>query len=172
MASNVQGKKDIALWVLDHVPDGGTVLDVGACDGVWAKFLLSLDPDIIIDGVEAYELNVIMHSLHRFYRNVYAMDIDDYRYAHYDIIIFGDVIEHMTVEKAQRVLTYAWDRCDDMIVAVPYMYPQDAIYGNPWEVHKQPDLTPEIFDERYPGFEPLWQTDFYCYYHKAGGASK
>ena len=166
MASNVQGKKDIALWILDHVPDGGTVLDVGACDGVWAKFLLSLDPDIIIDGVEAYELNVIMHSLHRFYRNVYTMDIDDYRYAHYDMIIFGDVIEHMTVEKAQRVLKYAWDRCDDMIIGVPYMYPQDELYGNPYEVHKQPDLTPEIFDERYPGFELIKGSYFYGYYHK------
>lgn len=166
MASYSEGKKEVVLWILDHLPDGGTVLDVGACDGVWSKLIHMLDPDVIIDGVEAYELNVIMHGLKHLYRNVYTMDVDDFRYERYDMIIFGDVIEHMTVEKAQRVLAYAWDRCDDMIVAVPYLYPQDAIYGNPYEVHKQPDLTPEIFDWRYPGFEPLWQNEFYCYYHK------
>ena len=166
MAIYMVGKKEGVRGILDHLPGGCAGLDVGACDGVWSKFIHMLDSDVIIDGVEAYELNVIMHGLKHLYRNVYTMDVDDFRYERYDMIIFGDVIEHMTVEKAQRVLAYAWDRCDDMIVAVPYLYPQDAIYGNPYEVHKQPDLTPEIFDWRYPGFEPLWQNEFYCYYHK------
>lgn len=54
------------------------------------------------------------------------------------------------------------------MVAVPYMYEQDAINDNPDEIHKQSDLTPEIFDIRYPGFVPVWQNEFYCYYWKQG----
>lgn len=166
MASYSAGKDEIVRWICSRVPKNGIILDVGACDGVWSDFIHMQDPDIVLDAVEAFEANVRLHNLERKYRKVFTMDIDDFRYARYDIIIFGDVIEHMPVEKAQRVLKYAWNRCGDMVVAVPYMYPQDAIYGNPWEIHQQPDLTPEIFDERYPGFEPLWQNEFYCYYHK------
>lgn len=57
-----------------------------------------------------------------------------------------------------------------MVVAVPFLYPQDAFGGNPWEKHLQPDLTAEIFAARYPGFSVLCDTGLnYCYYHKENG---
>ena len=71
------------------------------------------------------------------------------------------------MDAAKSELEYARDRCRDMIVAVPFRYEQGALYGNPYEVHVQPDLTPEIFADRYPGFEVLLRArDNYCYYHK------
>ena len=163
MGSYNWGKSDVTHWIKENFPEGSTCLDVGACDGIWHSWI---GPHLVMDAVEAFGPNINFHNLTRKYRKVYEIDIDDFRYAHYDLIIFGDVIEHMEVEKAQRVLKYAWDRCDDMIIGVPYMYPQDELYGNPYEVHKQPDLTPEIFDERYPGFELIKGSYFYGYYHK------
>ena len=74
----------------------------------------------------------------------------------------------MHVPTAQKVLQYAWERCDDLIVALPFMLKQGAIYGNPWELHIQDDLTPERVQERYPGLEILYDCGLwrYCYYHK------
>ena len=71
----------------------------------------------------------------------------------------------MTVEQAQRVIEYAKGRCREMIVAVPFLYRQGPMYGNRWEAHMQEDLTPEKFDERYPGFRMIYRPKpNYAYY--------
>ncbi len=164
MSSYFFGKDTVCAWVRDHFPAGAEILDVGACDGIWRQLL----PEYTMDAVEIHGPNA--DRLHG-YRKVFRRDVDGLPYEHYDLILFGDVIEHMDVEKAQRVLAYARPRCRDMIVAVPFLYPQDAFGGNPWEKHLQPDLTAEIFAARYPGFAVLYDTGLnYCYYHKEGGA--
>ena len=56
-----------------------------------------------------------------------------------------------------------------MIIAVPWLYEQCAIYGNEYGIHIQDDLTPELFAERYLGFDVLCDPGHgYCYYHKGG----
>lgn len=163
MSSYFFGKDTVCAWVRDHFPAGAEILDVGACDGIWRQLL----PEYTMDAVEIHAPNA--DRLHG-YRKVFRRDVDGLPYEHYDLILFGDVIEHMDVEKAQRVLAYARPRCRDMVVAVPFLYPQDAFGGNPWEKHLQPDLTAEIFAARYPGFSVLCDTGLnYCYYHKENG---
>lgn len=167
MASYNEGKKEVVTWICNRLPDGGTVLDVGACDGRWADFIHIIFPDAIVDGVEIYEPNVILNRLVDHYRTVIIGDIADFRYEYYDLVIFGDVLEHMSVEKAQAVLAYARDHCADYVIGVPFEYPQDEIYGNKWEKHLQPDLTPALFDERYPGHELIIMArEDYAYYHR------
>lgn len=162
MASYDFGKKEIEKWIRDNFPIGSTCLDVGPCDGKWADMLRD---HLTMDAVEIFRPNIEEHGLKNKYRNVICGDIADQELEWYDLIIFGDVIEHMTVEKAQKVLRYAKKHCRDMIVSVPWLLEQDAIYGNPWEVHVQADLTEEIFRKRYEGFEPLWMSDNYAYWH-------
>ena len=163
MSSYYFGKDIVCAWIRENFSAGAEILDVGACDGIWRKLL----PEYTMDAVEIHGPNA--DRLHG-YRKVFRRDVDGLPYEHYDLILFGDVIEHMDVEKAQRVLAYARPRCRDMIVAVPFLYPQDAFGGNPWEKHLQPDLTAEIFAARYPGFSVLCDTGMnYCYYHKENG---
>lgn len=160
MSSYLAGKAEMKEWVKEHFPPESAILDVGACDGCWRNLL----EGYTMDAVEAFEPNATTLTG---YREVFCCDIADFEYEWYDLIIFGDVIEHMEVEKAQKVLECAKTRCKDMIVAVPYRLAQGAIYGNPWEVHIQADLTAEIFDERYKGFEPVYMIpNVYCYYHE------
>ena len=163
MSSYKYGKPEVKWLIAKEIEKGAECLDVGACDGKWAGLLGHY---LTMDAVEIFAPNIAEHNLDWKYRRVYCKDIADYVYSWYDLIIFGDVIEHMPVEKAQRVLEVASIRCRDMIVGVPYLYPQDAIYGNPYEVHIQPDLTPEVFAERYPDLELLWSCNNYAYYHK------
>lgn len=163
MGSYDFGKDEIVAWVKDSFPKGATCLDVGACDGKWSRLLGDY---LLMDAVEIFPMNIIKHNLNEKYRNAFCGDVKDLEYEWYDLIIFGDVIEHMTVENAQKVLDYARPRCKDMIVAVPYLYSQGAEYGNPWEVHIQNDLTPKIFNERYPNFKMLIANSEYAYYSK------
>lgn len=163
MSSYKAGKPEAIEWIKQHFKKGETCLDVGACDGKWADLLQGY---LKIDGIEAYKPNIINHFLYPKYNGIFCADIREFQYEWYDLIIFGDVIEHLTVSDAQRVISYAWDRCRDMIIAVPFLHEQGAKYGNPYEVHQQPDLTPEIFDQRYKGFKPFFITEKYAYYTK------
>ena len=163
MASYEFGKQLIVHWVKDQFPKGATCLDVGACDGKWWNYLGDY---FQMDACEAFQPNIQRWELAKKYNKVFWGDICNLEYDHYDLVIFGDVIEHLTVGKAQRVLSYAKEHCTDMIIAVPYELPQDEIYGNPYERHIQDDLTPEIFDARYPNFEIIWANSEYAYYHR------
>lgn len=164
MASYDLGKSDLLKWIRKNFSTDSEILDVGACDGKYRQLLFNY-PNM--DAVEVFEPNA--NAIKTLYRNTYCLDISEFQYNHYDLIIFGDVIEHMEVSKAKKVLQYATRRCHDMIVSVPFLYPQGELYGNPWERHIQDDLTPELFEERYPGFEPLIEMPNYCYYHKKEG---
>lgn len=161
MGSYYYGKEEVCSWIRQYYRRDARILDVGACDGNWRR-LLPEYPNM--DAVEAYGPNLgLLHG----YRAVYHADIRDFAYSAYDLIILGDIIEHLTVPDAQKVLAYAAERCSDMVVAVPFLYHQGAIYGNPFEVHIQDDLTAENFAERYPELEILLDTGHnYCYYHK------
>ena len=166
MTSNTNGKDFIAQWIRQNFPKGTTCLDVGACDGMWFNLLGDY---LKMDGCEIYKPNIDTHQLRDKYDYVFSGDISDYWYGRnlYDLIIFGDVIEHMTVPKAQQVLDYAYTRCKDIIIAVPYLYPQGEIYGNKYERHIQSELTEDIFQLRYPGYEILYKPcEWYCYWHK------
>lgn len=164
MASCTVGKPEVVRWIRDNFDqETSAVLDVGACDGLWHGLL----PEYTMDAVEAFLPNA--KGL-RGYREVFATDIRQFKYGWYDLIIFGDVIEHLPVKDAQAVLAYAFNRCRDMVVAVPFLWPQGELYGNKYEIHVQPDLTADRVAERYPQLAVLhdcsgWN---YCYYHKKG----
>ena len=161
MSSYPYGKAEVCRWVRETFPPDAAVLDVGACDGAWRRLL----PEYAaMDAVEIFGMNI---PKLKGYRKVFHADVRELRYGEYDLIIFGDVLEHMSPEEARAVLAYAQPRCRDLIIAVPFLYEQGEIYGNPWEVHIQADLTPEIFAERYPGYTVLCDPGHgYCYYHK------
>ena len=164
MASYDYGKQEVIQWLKENFNQGDTCLDVGSCDGKWANLLNGF---FKIDGVEIFKPNIERYNLKSKYNNIYNKNIIYFEYPYYDCIIFGDVIEHMTVEDAQKVLKYANAHCKDLIIAIPFLYPQDESYGNKWEKHIQDDLTKEIFNKRYPGYTTLWIDNKYAYYHKA-----
>ena len=161
MSSYNKGKQELK-WLIEHrLPKGSTCLDVGACDG---EYFRHLGEHLYMDAVEVWQENIIRHGLDKMYHHVFEANIKDLKYEHYDIVIFGDVIEHMTVEDAQAVLEYAKAHSDYIVVAVPYRYKQGVLYGNPYEIHIQDDLTESLFVERYPGFECRFPYPNYGYW--------
>ena len=146
------------------------ILDIGAGAG---KYGILLKPYANrIDAVEVFEQAISQNKLHRIYDNVYCTDIRDFECSiyTYDIIVMGDILEHLSVEDSTRVLSYLIPRCKEIFIIVPYLYEQDAINDNPAEVHLQPDLTHELFMERYAalGLECLFNTKTQGIYVKRG----
>ena len=157
-------KNDIKAYLEGKFTENARILDVGAGEGTYFNYLG--DYFKVMDAVEVFKPNIDKYKLQDKYNKVYNVDIKDFKYDFYDIIIFGDVIEHLSVEDAQNVLKYAYNMCDEMIVAVPYQYEQGEEYGNVYEIHKQDDLTPEIVKKRYPMLKLLYGNDEYGYYVK------
>ncbi|MBQ6753613.1 MAG: methyltransferase domain-containing protein [Bacteroidales bacterium] len=157
-------KDDVCKYLKEKHKRNEKVLDVGAGDGIYSDLLRQYFAQM--DAVEIFKPNIEQYKLEERYDNVYNVDIKDFEYSFYDIIIFGDVIEHLTTEDAQKVLKKAYSKCNEMIVAVPYVYKQGVVDGNIYEIHKQDDLTPEIMKERYPFLKLLYGNDKYGYYVK------
>lgn len=157
-------KEEIANYLKDTFSEDATILDVGAGEGTYYNYLKDYFKNI--DAVEVFEPNIEKYELEEKYKKVYNVDIKNFEYDYYDIIIFGDVIEHLEVEEAQKVLEYALERSKEIIVAVPYLNKQGIEEDNVYEIHKQDDLTDEIMKERYPYLKNVFKTIFYGYYIK------
>lgn len=157
-------KEEVAEYIKEHFSKDSTVLDVGAGSGTYYNYLGDYFDSM--DAVEIFSPNVKEFKLNEKYKNVYECNIIDFEYDYYDLIIFGDVLEHLTVNDAKKVLEYALGRCKEVIVAVPYLFEQGECYNNIYETHLQPDLTPEIMEERYPYLKLLYSNKDYGYYIK------
>lgn len=132
-----------------------SVLDVG---GGWGKYRFLLHDYPAVDCVEIWEPNIHSCELHKVYRSVFGADIRSFEFDWYDLLIFGDVLEHMPYEDALVVIDYLWGRCEDALFSVPYMMPQDAD-ENPYEKHEQTDLTLENMGTLYPMLERVSSTE-------------
>lgn len=157
-------KNEVKDYLVSKFKGNAKILDVGAGCGTYWNLLHNYFKTI--DGVEVFKPNIDNYQLKNKYHKVYNIDIKGFKYDFYDIIIFGDIIEHLDTNEAQEVLKYAYNKCKEMIVAVPYQLKQDEVDGNIYEIHKQDDLTDEIMKERYPYLKLLYKNDLYGYYVK------
>ena len=157
-------KPEIVEYLKNKFDKNAKILDVGAGEGTYWNYLKDYFDNI--EAVEVFKPNIDNFELETKYKKVYNEDIRVFKYDFYDIIIFGDIIEHLEVNEALEVLKYAYNRCKEMIVAVPYLNPQGIVEDNIYEIHKQDDLTDEIMKERYPFLKNVFKTDYYGYYVK------
>lgn len=143
----------IDSFLLENYPEDYTILDIGPYDGRWSDSLHNHFKHI--DAVEAFEPYIERFKLKEKYNNIFVSDIREFEFKHYDIIILGDVLEHMPIKDAQKLLEKLYPKCKQLLVIIPYEYPQDEYDNNKFQIHYQEDLTDEIFLERYKGFKLL-----------------
>ena len=155
------GKKEIKFFLQTKLKTGAKILDVGAGGGTYYK-LLGKNYDW--SAIEIWHDTAIYLST--IYNTVYEGDVINFWYpCKYDLVIFGDVIEHLTVENAQECIERAKKNSKAILIAIPYDSPQGAIYGNEAEKHLQTGMTPEIFNKRYPGFKLILDYKSHAYYY-------
>lgn len=143
-------------YVLTHYGLDAVILDVGAGQGKY-RILLRTYP--YVDGCEVWEPTVEREGLRDLYRTVYVGDVvdltspDDWSDYGYDLVIMGDVLEHLAHDDATYVVDRVLEAGADVIVVVPYTYPQDEEDGNVYQRHLQDQLTPELMSLTYPTIE-------------------
>ena len=140
-------------WVIDVLKtlDIASMLDVGAGAGIYGQLFLDHLPNANRFAVEAWEPYIHEFELKEIYTEVFNHDIRDHEFFNYDIVIFGDVLEHMTKEEALTV----WDKVSKQakyaLISIPIVhYPQDAVNGNPFEKHVKDDWTHEEVLATFP----------------------
>lgn len=130
----------------------GSVVDVGAGFGGWREFLGPWMPRSRWTAIEIWEPYVDRFMLQHRYHHVIAGDVRDLDpFPPADLVIFGDVLEHMPAEDARAV----WDRARAvarrLVIGIPVRpYPQGESEGNPWEAHIT-DWTPGSVQGFFPG---------------------
>ena len=163
MASYNRGKKQVCKMLKDRFQIGDRVLDVGACNGKWYNLLSNY---FVMDAVEVWKPNILRHNLLKKYNKLFYKDICECDDFNYNIIIMGDILEHLSVKQAQAIIKKMYNECDELVVAVPYKIKKGTLWFNPYERHIQCDLTHEIFMKRYSGFKLFWGDKRYGYYIK------
>lgn len=134
-------------------PPDTRILDVGAGQG---KYRVLLPEYEYVYAVEVFEPYIHENNLLELYHKVYTQDIrefvDVYGYSLLTgmVVVMGDVLEHLTCEDAQHVLEMLSRYVTEIIVVVPYEYPQNEEDGNVHQRHLQDDLTVESMTRDYP----------------------
>lgn len=140
------------LITMKYPPDT-RILDVGAGQG---KYRVLLPEYEYVYAVEVFEPYVEANRLRDLYHKVFIQDIrgfvDEHGYAFLTgmVVVMGDVMEHLTRDDAQLVLDELRNYVSEIIVVVPYEYPQGEEDGNVHQAHLQDDLTVESMAKTYP----------------------
>lgn len=127
-----------------------TVLDIGAGSGTYKKLAdrVGALQKAKWTALEVWEPYIERFKLNDLYDEVILQDARQYLNTNYEMVICGDVLEHMTKDEAFTIL----DRYKNSyrLVSVPTVhYPQGEHEGNPYEKHVEEDWNPEWIADRY-----------------------
>ncbi len=168
---------------LDHIIrlQPKSVLDIGCGFGLWGFLCREyldvwnerVQPEqwqVRIDGVELWEPYIQSHQ-RSLYNNIILGDVREVAdsLGEYDLIIAGDVIEHLDKPEGELVIEQLYDRAKlALLVNIPlsgnWDHPEN--YGNPGELHRS-QWSPDDFAPyapKYRGYElPCGQYgSFFC----------
>ena len=139
--SDGENKQTVVDWYRQIAPR--TVLDIGAGEGTYAKLIDNSDIDdpAYWTAVEAWGPYVTEYNLLELYNNVVIgdacyIDYSKVNNGHSDLVIAGDVLEHMTKTESKELITELKKYCSNIIISIPLLHlDQDAYNGNWFEKH-------------------------------------
>jgi spermidine synthase len=116
-----------------------TVLDIGPGAGKYGNMVKAIDKNIKIEAVEIDRSYVKKFKLDTVYDKIHIKPvqkfIDSHHESEYDLIIFGDVIEHLKKSEGVDALNFFVYRSKNIIVQWPHAYLQNAWEGHVHESH-------------------------------------
>lgn len=144
-----------------------SLLDVGAGAGTYAK-LLAQDRPARLTALEVFEPYVEKYGLRELYDEVLLGDARSTALPEADVVVLGDVAEHMTVEEAQDL----WRRAGEAAKRAVYMsipivhYPQGELEHNHHEVHVVDDWDHDKVLAAFPGITDAFRGEVVGVYER------
>jgi hypothetical protein len=130
-----------------------TILDLGAGCGTYSDLLKTIFPNM--DAVEIHKPYIDQYGLEQKYNKVWNDNAITFNFDYYDIIILGDILEHISEDEGIKLIEKLYTKCDELIIGIPFNSEQGVHFDNIYEIHLQSELTNESFLEKYNGFRPL-----------------
>jgi len=153
--SSPTGKKQIRQWISKH--NINKVLDVGCGEGTYPRLFketYTLLKNAEWWGIEAWNSYISEFNLNQLYDTIINNDARKINWDNlpiFDLVIFGDVLEHMTKEESQTLVNQALKRSKFVVISIPIVHsPQGAHGGNPFEVHVKDNWTHQEVLESFP----------------------
>ena len=118
------------------------IVDVGAGSGTYRDLLADDARGAFWIAIEAWGPNIETYGLMSRYDRVLARDAREVDFAELapDLVLFGDVLEHMSKEEAQRTVARAVAAAPYTMISIPIIhYPQGEEEGNPYQRHVKDD---------------------------------
>ena len=115
-----------------------SVLDVGAGAGVYGRLIRFEVPSVLVlDAVEIWEPYIERFELRDIYDSIFVADIADFTLERqYDMVILGDVLEHLERDIAVDVVTKLRAASKYILLSLPIVeWHQGEEEGNPHEAH-------------------------------------
>jgi predicted TPR repeat methyltransferase len=133
--SIVEGKAWISHEIARLRPT--TLLDVGPGMGTYSNLLRDVTPGASWSCVEVFQPYVQLFDLQSKYDTIHCADIRYFSWPTvYDVVILGDVLEHLTLADALTVWSTARANARYIALSIPIIeYPQGAQHGNVHEAH-------------------------------------
>lgn len=146
--SSKQGKIETFNWVEKNKDNINNILDIGAGSGTYYK-LLSPIKKFKWTAVEGWNSYIKEFNLSEMYDEIYNEDVRNFVWKEkYDLVIAGDILEHMSKQDAEILVEKILDNSNTLIISIPITHmPQEEINGNPYEFHVKDDWShQEVLD--------------------------
>ena len=126
-----------------------TILDCGTGSGIYLDLIREhIGANVVVVGIEAWEPYIQEFNLNKRYDKLFQVDVREHDDFNYDLVIFGDILEHMSKEDAIALWNKVSKQAKYALISIPIIhYPQGASFGNPYEIHVKDDWnTQEVLD--------------------------
>ena len=134
-------------WAIEKIKelDPKTVLDCGTGSGIYLDLIRdNVGQTVIINGIEIWQPYIEEYNLEKRYDKLFKVDVREHDNFEYDLVIFGDILEHMSKEDALLLWEKVSKQAKYGIISIPTIhYPQGPAFGNPYEIHVKDDWTTE-----------------------------
>lgn len=161
-----ENKEYVTAFLKAHRPE--TVIDIGAGAMMYGNLIREeIGNKPKITAIEVWQPYIDFYPYEKVYNEVIQVDArlhDDYNV---DVVIAGDVLEHMSEEEMKELVTKIRSQAKWLILSVPVIhYPQGHLEDNPYEEHIQEDLNHDelvrILGD-YHQYKDFVQTGTYIY---------
>jgi len=159
--SSGRGIAELTAWINEMGIT--TVLDVGAGAGYYGSAIRKACPSVtVLDAVEVFPYYRERFALDEIYDTVTVADVRHINEFPYDLVILGDVVEHMPRADAVRLWSDISSSARYAYICMPIGWCEqtgkdvpdddtDTCITNPYEAHVEPEASTEEILRLFPG---------------------